>query len=47
MLGTKVYSTTKIAESNVTIDISNQAKGIYFVRFYEGDKMVINKIVIQ
>lgn len=47
MFGIKVYSTTKIAESNVTINISNQAKGIYFVRFYEGDKMVTNKIVIQ
>lgn len=47
LLGEKIYTSTKNAESNFTIDISNQSKGIYFVKIYEGEKSYTNKIIVQ
>jgi len=47
VMGEKIYASSKNAENNLTIDISNQPKGIYFVTVYEGTKMYNKKIVVQ
>lgn len=48
LLGEKVYMATKTnVGTNYIIDISNQPKGIYFVKIYDGDKIYSNKIVVQ
>ncbi len=47
LLGEKIYSSNKTSSSNFTIDISNQSKGIYFVKIYAGEKSYTNKIIVQ
>ncbi len=46
-LGEKVFSTTTSIEKSIEIDLSNSPKGIYFVKLYDGEKVVTEKIVIQ
>ncbi len=50
MLGDKIYSSDHFqtnTSSRFQIDLSNQPKGIYFVKIYNGDKIHTEKIVIQ
>lgn len=46
-LGEKVFSTTNFTEKSIEIDLSNSLKGIYFVKLYDGEKVLSKKIVIQ
>ncbi len=43
----KIYTSTNNKENNLTIDISNQPNGIYFVNVYSDEKKMVKKIVIQ
>lgn len=50
--GEKVYTSTLSPFSNggavgESIDISNQAKGIYFVKFYNGQTVLTKKIILE
>lgn len=47
ILGEKVYASTKAQVANSTIDISNQPKGVYFVKIYDGTTIYNQKIVVQ
>jgi len=48
MLAEKVYSTTKILQQILNeIDLSRLQKGIYFVKFYNEEKIYTKKIIIQ
>jgi hypothetical protein len=46
MLGAKVFQ-TEVKDQTYNIDLSSQPKGIYFVKIVEGDKISVEKIVIQ
>jgi bacillolysin len=47
MLGAKIHSSAKSKLSAYTVDLSNQSKGIYFVKVYQGEKCTTRKIVVQ
>lgn len=47
LLGEEMYTSTKPIEKKCIIDISNQPKGIYFVKIYEEEILYTQKIVIQ
>jgi hypothetical protein len=47
MLGAKIHSSFKSKLSAYTIDLSNQSKGVYFVKVYQGEKCTTRKIVVQ
>lgn len=46
VLGEKVYLSS-INSNKSKIDLCNQAKGIYFVKIYDGQKVLIKKMVIE
>jgi len=46
VLGEKVYSYT-MTNAPVSIDLSSQPKGIYFLKFYNGQTVLTKKIAIQ
>ncbi len=46
MLGEKIYQSA-ITNPKSEIDLSNQAKGVYFINFYYGQTILTKKIVIQ
>ena len=46
ILGEKIYQSV-IANSKSEIDLSNQTKGVYFIKIYFGETVLTKKIVIQ
>ncbi|MFT5823483.1 MAG: hypothetical protein ACI8ZM_004745 [Crocinitomix sp.] len=46
-LGEKVFSTSNFIEKSIELDLSNSPKGIYYVKLYDGEKVLTEKIVIQ
>lgn len=46
MLGEDIYQ-SEIKSQKSEIDLSSQSKGIYFVKIYEGNRIHLEKIVIQ
>lgn len=46
-LGKGIYKSTNVPVNQSTIDLSNQPKGIYFVKIYMGEEIYSEKIVIQ
>lgn len=47
MLGAKIHSSSKSKLAAYTIDLSNQSKGIYFVKVFRGEKCVTKKIIVE
>ena len=47
VLGKTVYSKPGVGEASLTIDLSAQPKGVYFVKCREGEKLLVQRIVIQ
>ena len=47
ILGSTVYKKEKIQTNAINIDISNQPKGIYFIKASTKDKVFTNKIIYQ
>ena len=47
ILGAKVHSSAKSKLSAYSIDLSQQPKGLYFVKVYKGGKSTTRKIIIQ
>jgi hypothetical protein len=47
MLGAKVHSSVKSKLSAYTVDLSNQPKGVYFIKVYRGSKSTTRKIIVQ
>jgi hypothetical protein len=47
ILGKKVHDSVENRHSNYIVDISQQPKGIYFVKCYKGDKCITRKIIVQ
>jgi len=47
MFGENIYTSNFKPQISNEIDISNNPKGIYFVTIYEGEKIHIEKIVVQ
>jgi hypothetical protein len=47
VLGKIVYSKTGIAETSLTVDLSSQPKGIYFVKCKEGNQVFVQRVIIQ
>lgn len=45
ILGEKIYSATPLFSHLTTIDISNNSKGIYFIKVISGENMYANKII--
>jgi hypothetical protein len=46
LLGKEVGSWA-LDPGNSTIDVSGFAKGIYFIRFISGEKMMVKKLLIE
>jgi len=44
-LGTPVYSMKTLDKVKINIDISDQPKGVYFIKLYSHDKTYVNKMV--
>jgi hypothetical protein len=47
MLGSKVRTSAKSKLSAYTVNLSDQPKGIYFVKVYTGEKVTTRKIIVQ
>ena len=47
ILGSTVYKKEKIQTNAINIDISNHLKGIYFVKIFLGDKVLVEKIILN
>ena len=47
LLGAKIHVSEKSKLSNYTLNLSNQPKGVYFVKVYRGEKCITRKIVVQ
>ena len=47
VVGELVYSETNVNKTTFNIDISKSPKGIYFVKFNDGEKVTTEKIVVQ
>ncbi|MFH2141718.1 MAG: T9SS type A sorting domain-containing protein, partial [Bacteroidota bacterium] len=47
MLGEKIYSKTNIISTEIPINISDQPKGIYFIKIITGDKEFKEKIIVN
>jgi hypothetical protein len=47
MMGKPVYTRQHAQPGKTQVDISNQAKGIYFVKLQAGDKVIKEKVVYQ
>lgn len=47
MLGAKIHTSEKSKLSNYSLNLSNQPKGVYFVKVYRGEKCITRKIVVQ
>ena len=47
VVGELIYSETTKNKSTNTINISQSPKGIYFVKFNDGEKITTKKIVLQ
>lgn len=47
MLGAKIHASDKSKLSAYTVDLSNQPKGIYFVKIYRGENCSTRKIIVQ
>jgi hypothetical protein len=46
MLGEKIGS-VDFASGNISIDLSGQSKGIYFIRLYSGKEYLSKKLILQ
>ncbi len=47
VLGKIVYRKTEISDPTLVIDLSDQPKGVYFVKCIEGDQVSIQRVVLQ
>lgn len=47
MLGAKIHASEKSKLSAYTVDLSNQPKGVYFVKVYRGEKCMTRKMIVQ
>lgn len=47
VLGKIVYSKPGISDASLTVDLSSQPKGVYFIKCREGDQVLVQRIVIQ
>ena len=45
--GRKIFEETSIHQNNITIDVSDFAKGIYFISVIEGEKVYRNKLIVE
>jgi hypothetical protein len=46
VLGNIILKQFLISQTQTEIDLSSEAKGIYFLKFYPGDEVVIRKIIL-
>jgi hypothetical protein len=47
LLGEIVYSKSGIADASLTVDLSAQPKGVYFVKCREGGQIYVQQIILQ
>jgi hypothetical protein len=47
LLGETVYRKAGIVDSSISVDLSTLPKGVYFVKCREGDKILVQRIVLQ
>lgn len=46
-LGAKIHASEKSKLSAYTVDLSDQSRGVYFVKVYRGEKCITRKIIVQ